>query len=59
MKVLKCVQNLFIKEIVIEKLEEEIRRIRREYKEDECFTSDYIHGLITGLRNGIDVIKNI
>ena len=43
--------------IICEKLEDEIQRIKKEYRDDEDLSIDYIEGLIDGINNSIRIVK--
>lgn len=45
--------------IICEKLEDEIQRIKKEYRDDEDLSIDYIEGLIDGINNSIRIVKTL
>ena len=52
-------EEAFTKVLIIEKLENEIKRIEIEYKNDEDLSYEYLEGLTSGLRNAIQIINNL
>ena len=50
--------NLLTKNLVIEKLEKEIKRIEEEYRDDNDLSYEYLDGLTSGLRNAIHIVND-